>query len=93
MEVQLGDKLWMFHGPHTLVVGYLVDASPDNKMIAVSPCPYEDYKKMGLSQRATIPVTWFQTKYCTYENHIKAEDLTKLDETLKPAAGFRPGLQ
>jgi hypothetical protein len=89
MQIKLGDKIWMHYGPNALVVGHILDNSPKEDFIGVSPVPFDEYEKMPLMQRAQIPINWFDTRYCTYIDHIPLEDLRKLDKELKPQAGFR----
>lgn len=89
IELKHGDKIWMDYGPG-LVVGHILESSPDNRLIGISPVPYDEYKKLPLMSRSQMPVTWFDVKYCTYRCHIAYEDLQKLDESLKPKTGFIP---
>lgn len=86
-SVELGDKIWLHYGSNTLIVGYLVDHSPDNKMIALSPLTYEKYKEMNLVEKAGCPVSWCELRGCSYLCHISFEDLKKA-EPAKPTAGF-----
>jgi hypothetical protein len=92
MDIKLGDKIWMHYGSNTLVVGHILDNSPKNDFIAVSPLPYGEYKKMPLMQRAGVPISWFEVKYCSYIDHISLEDLQKLDESLRPHIGLHPSI-
>jgi hypothetical protein len=90
MELKLGDKIWMHFGPSALIVGHVLDHSPDYRYIAISPVPYEAYRKMQLLERAQIPLSWHPIEYCSYICHIPYEDLQKIDQELKPHAGFVP---
>lgn len=90
MEVKLGDKLWMHYGPNTLLVGHVVDQSPDQRHVAVSPLPFDEYHKMTQLEKAGCPISWCEVKFCHYLCHTAYEDLKKQDEAIsnKPA-GFR----
>ena len=89
MELKLGDKLWINYGPNAIVVGHLVDSSPDNTLIGLSPVPYAEYIKMSSSEQASCPISWFETYACTYRCHIPFEDIQQKDSGLKPSAvGF-----
>jgi hypothetical protein len=89
IELKLGDKVWMHYGPSTLIVGHIIDYSPDFALIGLSPLPYDEYKCMSLSQKAGCPISWCETKYCHYRCHITYNDLKKMDEAAKePKLGF-----
>lgn len=88
-ELNLGDKVWMHYGPSVLIVGHLIDYSPDYSMVGLSPLPYSVYKKMNTEQKAECPINWFELKGCSYLCHIPEDELKKQDETLDvPKAGF-----
>ena len=65
-ELNLGDKIWMHYGPSVLIVGHLIDHSPDFRMIGVSPVPFDDYKKMTITERASCPISWCESVACHY---------------------------
>lgn len=87
-ELKLGDKLWMHYGASVLIVGHIVDVSPSETMIGISPLPYDDYKEMTFNERASCPISWCETKACHYLSHVPYDDMKKHDEGLKPALGF-----
>ncbi len=84
VQLELGDKVWMHYGPSVLVVGHLVDFSPDYKILGISPVPYEEYKDMDMSQRAGCPISWCETRACHYLSHVLEADLKHQDEKVKP---------
>jgi hypothetical protein len=92
MEVNIGDRIWMYGGGSAiLIVGYILEASPDNEFIGVSPVPYDDFKKLTIMQRANIPINWCPLKYCNYVAHIPYAQIAALDnelEAAKPRGGF-----
>lgn len=89
-ELNLGDKVWMHYGPSVLIVGHLIDYSPDYSMVGLSPLPFTVYNKMNTAEKADCPINWFELKACHYICHIPASDLKKQDEALEtPHAGFQ----
>lgn len=88
MEIKLGDKIWVHYGPAILMVGHVIDYSPDYTMFGISPLPYREYEKMTLMQKASCPINWCEVKACHYLCHIPLEELTKQDEAVTPRAGF-----
>ena len=91
MEVNIGDRIWMYGGMATLIVGYVLEMSPNGEFIGVSPIPFDEFKKLTLTQRANIPINWCPLKYCSYVAHIPYEQITALDKELdaaKPRGGF-----
>lgn len=88
MQINLGDKIWMNFGPNGLIVGYVLDHSPDYQFVGISPVPYDSFKKMPLVERAQIPISWHDVKYCSYVCRVPYEQLQKIDQALKPQAGF-----
>ena len=87
--LNLGDKIWMHYGPSVLIVGHLIDHSPDYKMLGVSPMPFDDYKKMTITERASCPINWCDAVACHYLCHVPYEELQKHDDLLKSkGAGF-----
>ena len=89
VELNLGDKVWMHYGPSTLIVGHVIDYSPDYTMIGMSPLPYDEYKEMTLMQRASCPISWCEIRACHYLTHIPYEELKKQEEERKkPTLGF-----
>jgi hypothetical protein len=88
MELSLGDKLWMHYGPSVLIVGYIVEVSPNNDMIGMSPLPFDAYKKMSMEQKASCPISWCETRACHYLCHIPHKELIEQDEKVVPKAGF-----
>lgn len=91
MELKLGDKIWMYYGPINIIVGHIVDVSPEFSIIGLSALPYDDYKKMTSSEKAGCPVTWCEVEECSYITHVPYETIKKQDEilTFKPT-GFKP---
>lgn len=88
-ELNFGDKIWMHYGPNVLIVGYLVDNSPDYKYIGVSPVPYSEYKTMTTSTKASCPINWCDVKACHYLSHIPYQDIEKHDAiNQSPRLGF-----
>lgn len=81
-ELHLGDKIWMHYGPNVLIVGHIIDCSPDSRMIGVSQLPFEEYSKMTLIDKATCAISWCETRYCHYLCHVPYEELRKQDEVL-----------
>lgn len=90
VEIKLGDKVWMHYGPSVLIVGHVVDHSPDYRLLGLSPLPFDNYKKMTAEQKASCPVNWCETRACHYLCHISSDDLKKQDEAVE-AASPRPG--
>lgn len=88
VELKLGDKIWMHYGPSVLIVGNIIDHSPDYRMIGLSPVPYDVYAKMNEETKATCPISWCETRACHYLCHIPVSELRKRDETVTPKAGF-----
>lgn len=88
MEVQLGDKIWLHYGPNVLIVGHLVDHSPNHEMIGLSPVPFDEYKKLSTSEKASCPMQWCELKSCHYLCHTSGADMRKQDEKAVPKAGF-----
>lgn len=90
-ELKLGDKVWMHYGPSVLIVGHIVDTSPDFSMLGFSPLPYDEYHKMTLSQKASCPITWCEVRACHYLCHIPYADLKKQDDDNQSSKlGFIP---
>jgi hypothetical protein len=87
-ELKLGDKVWMHYGPSVIIVGHIVDHSPDYAMLGISPLPYEDYRVMKLSERAGCPISWCDVKSCHYLSHIPREDLEEFDKSVSAKVGF-----
>jgi hypothetical protein len=90
IELQLGDKIWMNYGAQAFIVGYVVDHSPDYSMIALSPLPYDEYDKMSLMEKASAPITWCETKVCSYIAHTKLAEIRKHDANRGSHMGFSP---
>lgn len=88
MEIQLGDKLWMHYGPNVLIVGHVIDHSPDLRMIGISPLPFDEYKKMSIAERASCPISWCELRACHYLCHTPYVELKQHDERAVPKAGF-----
>jgi hypothetical protein len=88
IELKLGDKVWMHYGPSVLLVGHIIDYSPDYSMVGLSPLPFNEYEKMNLSQKASCPINWCELKACHYICHIPYDELKRQDEAVAPRAGF-----
>lgn len=88
IELNLGDKVWLHYGPTMLIVGHIVDNSPNHNLIGISPLPYNDYKEMNLLEKASCPIGWYESKDCAYICHIPSGDLTKIDNTKEAPVGF-----
>lgn len=78
----------MHYGPSVLVVGHIIDHSPDYRMVGLSPLPYDVYAKMNGEQKASCPITWCETRACHYLCHIAHDALVRQDEKVTPRAGF-----
>jgi hypothetical protein len=89
-EVKVGDRIWMYCGPVALIVGHILEQSPDGSHISVSPIPYDEFVKLPLMQRANIPVNWCPLKLCSYVAHIPHEELKNIDKEIesKRVSGF-----
>lgn len=88
IELQLGDKIWMYYGPNVLIVGHVIDYSPDYSMVGISPLPYNSYSKMTNEQKASCPISWCETKACHYLCHIPCKQLEEHDIKVTPRVGF-----
>jgi len=88
IELQLGDKIWMHYGPSVLIVGHIIDHSPDFKMVGISPLPYDNYQKMTSEQKASCPINWCEMRACHYLCHVSAEELKKHDDKVTIQPGF-----
>lgn len=88
-ELNLGDKVWIHYGQNVLIVGHLVDHTADFSLVAFSPLPYDDYKEMTSSSKASCPVSWCEVKACHYLSHIPYKEIAEMDEKVKsPRLGF-----
>lgn len=91
ITLNLGDKVWMHYGPSVLIVGHIIDYSPDYRLIGLSPLPYDEYQKMTLIQKAGCPINWCEVRACHYLCHLNHDELKKQDEIANaPKMGFAP---
>lgn len=88
VELKLGDKIWMHYGPSVLIVGHIIDQSPNDQFIGISALPYDEYQKMNHSQKASCPISWCEVRACHYLSHIAYNELKQQDEAITPKAGF-----
>jgi len=93
MELFLGDKVWMHYGPNVLVVGHIIDHSPNYQLIGISPVSFDEYKKLSIAERASCPITWCERRACHYLCHTAYQDLKGHDDALSAVGkgfGFIP---
>jgi hypothetical protein len=88
IELKLGDKVWMHYGPGVLIVGHIIDHSPDYRLVGLSPLPFENYQKMTVEQKAGCPISWCEVRACHYLSHVSSADLKKQDEIVAIKPGF-----
>jgi len=74
-----------------LIVGHLVDHSPDFAFVGVCALPFDEYQKLTLEERAGCPITWCETRFCNYLAHEPYHEVKKVDSFVQqrlPRAGF-----
>jgi len=69
MQLELGCKIFMHYGPNVLIVGHVIDHSPDYQLIGVSMVPYDIYNKMTGEQKASCPINSKPVIICVI-NHM-----------------------